>query len=653
MAMEFEQAIQNAQTLFLFDRRSQRQLQEMAEEAPARSRDRYLIQLTMAAFAYYNATDGQAADLRKIIQQAQGVLREVKQFREDRVFFTLALRMEVDLLMRLSALAYQEAEPADRAKRVYNEEDGRALSICETLLKNFPPSFDPLPSNWYSGVIPLFPPYRDEVVLFYRDRVQEHRIVPLTQILLKIRDELMLASGIIRAKQFIAEHDIEVKAVDQVNRYLTSNVQAIARFVEQSIPQNVALISDIALPRGITPSQLDTAIGNVEQQIDAARNEKDIRKFTGHLLQLGILHFLREAPGDTVDALIRTLKASARIGAEDKQIRQYQHEKFPDIPFMMGTSCLREVLQKRPAGDDAKRLLDNCAAGLMRALMLQPQYHHAYVNLLVAIRQRGDAEEQESLIRLYLKHFDNDLAQINGTGFRSLAYLDAQTTRDRYPTDVVKWLLLSQFCTGGELNKAQKMLQELKTLYILNAHDFSVAYLEAYRSAFRLKDEEFIKALENDELHSALLFYISHAFTSLSLAQGRSGGAGGGELVIDHANLDQAIDLNGEALYFNAHNGSSLRLVDTQAQILQYALARSQKRWDSINQMMGQRFQLYEEYLRQEKSAKALRERLTTLKLDERLPSLAVIPFHRVASMFTRFWNRNGIRLASALRWAR
>jgi len=174
MAMEFEQAIQNAQTLFLFDRRSQRQLQEMAEEAPARSRDRYLIQLTMAAFAYYNATDGQAADLRKIIQQAQGVLREVKQFREDRVFFTLALRMEVDLLMRLSALAYQEAEPADRAKRVYNEEDGRALSICETLLKNFPPSFDPLPSNWYSGVIPLFPPYRDEVVLFYRDRVQEH-----------------------------------------------------------------------------------------------------------------------------------------------------------------------------------------------------------------------------------------------------------------------------------------------------------------------------------------------------------------------------------------------------------------------------------------------------------------------------------------------
>ena len=621
MPMEFEQAIENAQTLFLFDRRSQRQLQEMADEAPARSRDRYLIQLTMAAFAYYNAADSQGPDIRKIIQQAMGVVRECKQFRQDRVFFTFALRMEVDLLLHLSALAYQETEGAAKAQRIYNEEDTRALSICETLLKNFPPSFDPLPSNWYSGVIPLFPPYRDEVVLFYRDRVQEHRIVPLTQILAKIRDELMLATGIIRAKQFISEHDAQVHAEDQVNRYLSSNVQAIARFVEQAVPQGITLISDISLPRGITPSQMETAIGNVEQQVDSARADKDIRKFTGHLLQLGILHFLREAPGDTVDALSRTLKASARIGAEDKQIRQYQHEKFPDIPFMMGTSCLREVLSKRPGGEEGRQILENAAAGLMRALMLQPQYHHAYVNLLVAIRARGEGDELDTLIRLYLKHFDNELAELNSTAFRNLAFLDAQTTRDRYPSEVVKWLLLAQFCTGGELNKAQKMLQELKTLYILNAHDFSVAYLDSYRSHFRLKDEEFIKALENDELHSALLFYIAHAFTSLSLAQGRGGS---GDLVIDHANLDQAIELNGEALYFNAHNGSALRLVDTQAQILQYALARSQKRWDNISQMMGQRFQLYEEYLRQEKSAKGLRERLENLKLAERLPTLAV-----------------------------
>ncbi|NIP73215.1 MAG: hypothetical protein GWO16_09405, partial [Gammaproteobacteria bacterium] len=151
------------------------------------------------------------------------------------------------------------------------------------------------------------------------------------------------------------------------------------------------------------------------------------------------------------------------------------------------------------------------------------------------------------------------------------------------------------------------MLQELKTLYILNAHDFSVAYLEDYRSAFRMKDEEFIQDLENDELHSALLFYIAHAFTSLSLQQGR----GAGELQIEYANLDQAIELLGEALYFNPRNGSALRLVETQAQILQFALMRTQKRWENINQIMGQRFQLYEEYLRQERSAESLRERLS------------------------------------------
>ena len=223
------------------------------------------------------------------------------------------------------------------------------------------------------------------------------------------------------------------------------------------------------------------------------------------------------------------------------------------------------------------------------------------------------------LLRLYLEHFDNDLAKINSLAFRNLAFLEHQYAGE-LTADIVKWLLLSEFCTGGELNKAQRMLQELKTLYILNAHDFSIAYLDAYRSSFRMKDEEFIKSLENDELHSALLFYIAHAFTSLALMQGR----GGSDLVIEYANLDQAIDLNGEALYFNPRNGSALRLVDTQAQILQYALARSQKRWENINQTMGQRFQFYEEYLRQEKSTNALRERLTNLKLDDRLPELKI-----------------------------
>jgi hypothetical protein len=257
----------------------------------------------------------------------------------------------------------------------------------------------------------------------------------------------------------------------------------------------------------------------------------------------------------------------------------------------------------------------------MQALVLQPAYHHAYVNLTVDLRYRGHAEEQEQLLRLYLRRFDNSLAALNGLVFRNLAFIEHEAKGAITP-EIVKWVLLAQFSTGGEPTGANKLLQELKTLFVLNAHDFSVAYLDAYRSAFRMKDEAFIEDLKDDGLHSAVLFYIAHAFTSLSLQQGRNNG----ELQIKHDNLDQAIELNSEALYFNARNGSALRLADTQAQILQFALARISKRWENINQMMGQRFQLYEEYLRHRKSADALRERLANLKLDERLPALQVSP---------------------------
>jgi hypothetical protein len=619
--MEFEQAIENAQILFLFDRRSQRQLQEMAEEATPRSRDRYLIRLTQAAFAYYNnAADTEDVDLRRIINQAMNILRDVKRYREDRVFYTLALRLEVDLLMHSSALTYNEAPLRERSNLIFNEEDARALSICETLLKNFPDSFDPLPSTWYSGVVPLFPPYREEVVLFYKDRVQEHRIVQLQAILRRVRDELTIAAGIVKAKQFLHDHGIVVRTHDRVARYLVSNIAVVERFLATAMPAGVHTASDITVPRGITISQLDTAIGNVEKQAETARREKDIRKYTGHLLQLGILHFLHTNPEDTASTLVRTLKASGRISPEDKKIRQYRHESFPDIPFMIGTSFLRLLLPVRQVQDHNRGLLTNCLAGLMQALVLQPTYHQAYVNLMVALRYQGDPVEIEGLVRVYLGRFDNDISQLNGWIFRNLALLDYQSNLERLNPEIIKWLLLAEFCTGGELTKAHKMLQELKTLYILNAHDFSVAYLEAYRTAFRIKDEEFIKDLENNELHSALLFYIAHAFATLSLTQGRQGS----ELVIEYANLDQSIELNGEALYFNPTNGSALRLVETQAQVLQFALQRTQKRWESINQNMGQRFLLYEEYLRQVKSRENLESRLTDLNLSDRLPEFKV-----------------------------
>lgn len=616
--MEFERAIEDAETLFLFDRRSVRQLQAMADEAPPNSRDRYLIRLTQAAFAYYNSADAQNVDIVKIINQALGILNEVKRFREDRVFFTLALRFEVDLLMHLSALRYREAPKAQKSQTIFNEEDIRVLSICETLLKNFPASFDPLPSTWYSGVLPLFPIYRDEVVLFYKDRVQEHRIVPLTAILIKVQYELTLASGIIQTKKFIADNNVYVKSEARVNKLLISNTTAIGRFVERSLPQTLHLASDISLPRGIGHSQLEKAIHTVEGQISQAHTDKDIRRFTGHLLQLGILNFLEDNPEDTVSALVRTLKASARIGPEDKKLRQYQHERFPDIPFMLGTAFLRSVIDEHHLSGRRQALLENSSSGLMRSLVLQKRYHQAYINLVVTLYHLGDVAQCEQMFKLYLETFEHDIAGLNGNTFRNLAFLEHQENGEELSADVVKWILLAEFCTGGVLTKAQQMIQELKTLYILNAHDFTIGYLESYRMAFRLKEEDFIKELENNELHSALLFYLAHAYSSLSLLQGKNTE----ELVIEYANLDQGIELNTEALYFNPKNASALRLVETQSQIIRYALQRSQKRWDNINNAMGQRFQFYEDYLRQEKCLTLLRENLSNLNLSDRVPDL-------------------------------
>ena len=618
MVMEFEKAIEDASTLFLFDRRSQQLLQEMADEAPPRSRDRFLILLTQAAFAYYNTADMKNVDMTRTIAHALKILREVKRFREDRVFFTLALRLEVDLLLHQSMLAYREAISTERAKMIFNEEDERALSITETLLKNFPPTFDPFPNQWYSGVIPLFPVYREEVMEFYQDRSKEHRVGPLQKLLTKLRREMVLLNGLLQAKKFIAGNNVTIRALDKVNHYLHANVPALARFIDQAMPGILHQASDITNPRGITISELELAIDNVEAQIDNAKGDKDIRRFTVNLLQLGILNFLLGNPESTINALVRTLKASSRISAEDKKIRQYRHEEFSDIPFMIGTSYMRSLASKTVVYQHEMPMLENAITAFSQALRLQPTYHQAVINLMTAFRLNNDKDQEDALIRFYLEHFDRDISRLSNQLFHNLAFMENETHHGNLVPATVKWLLLAEFCTGGDLTKAKKMLQELKTLYILNAHEFSVRYLETYRSHFRMKDEEFINDLEDSNLHSALLFFIAHGFASLSLTQGRNNG----EVSIDYANLEQSIELNGEALYFNKNNSSALRLVETQGQILQYGLQHTMKRWDSIKQNMGQRFQFYEDYLRQEKGILALRGQLENLQLEDKLPPL-------------------------------
>jgi len=619
--MQFERAIHDASTLFLFDRRSQQQLQEMAEAAAPRSRDRYLIRLSQAAFLYYNSLEAGSFNMRGAIRQALGILKEVKRFREDRSFYTIALRLEVDLLLHASRLTYEETDRAERMAHLFNEEDSQALLICETLLKNLPVNLDPMPNSWYTSLIPLFPPYRDQVLRFYADRVKDNRIEALQLILKQIRAELVTIAGIIQTKKFLVEESPNLKDPGRVRNLITAAVGDITLRLKERIPALLQVTQDVSLPKGITRGQLELAVKTMEERIQKAKAEKDVRQMTAHLLHLGILHFLNEAEGEAVKTLVNTLRASAKISPEDKKSRQNRHDEFPDIPFMTGTAFLKEVLAAKGIGDDERIFLRNSKVGLLRALQLQPRYHQAYVNLLLTLALSGD-DDAEAVIRLYLSHFERDLTRLNGLAFRNQALLEYRRNNEALSPESVRWLLISSFCAGGELTKAKKMLQELKTLYVLNAHDYVVGYLQEYRSLFRTKDPEFIADLEDNGLHSAMLFYLAHGFASLSLVQGKNEA----ELHVNHENLDQSIDLNAEALYFNPRNTSALRLVDTQNQVLDFSRQQTERRWENINTNIGQRFQYYEDYLRQVKSYGHLRERMLGLDLEGLVPEFRISP---------------------------
>ncbi len=616
--MIFEKAINDAATMFLFDRRSQQQLQEMAEGTVPKSKDRFLIRLTQAAFTYYNDYEAQGWDIRNSLRQAQALLQEVKAFRGDRVFFTLALRMEVDLLLHASRLNFEEAPKKDKIRNLFNEEDSKALSICDTLLKNFPPTLEPFPNAWYTSLIPLFPTFHDEVLRFYEDRVKENRIEVLVSILTKIRAELSTAASMILAKRFLSKTELDLTGVDAVYKLLLASVRDVMARLEDKFPPNLQVVADVSLPKGISQGQLELAVKSVQGEIDGANAEKDMPKYTAGLLQLGVLNFLRENPPGAIQALVNTLRASRNLGPELRKARQYRHETFPDIPFMIGTSFVKMGMADSEEDEDDLDHLSKSKSGLQQAIVLNPGYHQAYVNLVLAMRL-SEEPGLDRVIQLYLERHGKDLSRLDAHLFRNLAVLALRSNGSATDPEALKWLIVSHFSTGGELTKGKKMLQELKTLYVLNAHEISSRYLEGYRSALRQKDQEFVLDIEDDAVHSALLFYISHAFASRSLKQGKSDT----ELAVDHESLDQSIDLNAESLYFNGKNGSALRLVDTQFSIIQFALQRSEKRWEQINTNMSNRFAFYENYLREMKSFNFLQERLGSLKLEQLVPEIA------------------------------
>ena len=623
--MVFEKAIKEAAQMFLFDRRSQQQFVEMAEEAEPGSKDYFLIRLTHAAFIYYNSFESQGWDIPSPLRQTAQLLRSVKQFRQDRVYSTLALRLEVDTLLHNSRLIYQKAAPKERRQFIFNEEDEKARSICETLLKNLPENLEPFPNAWYTSLLPLFPTFQEEIMFFYRDRVKENRIEALTRILKQLREELVFAVSIIDAKQFLSRTRVDENHLDRVRTYLMGNIREVMNRLDGKVPVNLQVVSDVSVPKGVSQGQLELAVQTAQSHVQEANQEKDLRKYTSSMLQVGILNFLRENTSNTIKSLVNTLRASARLEPEFKKDRQFRHEEFPDIPFMIGTSFLNSAIAAMDSEMEGGHYLEQSQQGLMQALRLNPSYHQAYVNLSLSMAL-GGFNRHEEILGLYLNSFSNEIIHLDTNIFRNLSFLAAENNGSSPCRESLKWLIISLFSQGGDLTKGRKMLKELKTLYILNAHDHMVQYLTTYRSSLRNNDEEFIADLENPDIHSALVFFIAHAFTSRALQQGQKNK----EVSIDHEQLDRAIDLNADSLYFNPHNTSALRLVDTQFQIIQFALKRSEKRWETINQNLSQRFSFYEEYLREKKSFELFRERLASLKMEDKVPD---IPFSDTARM--------------------
>ena len=617
--MEFEKAIDNVSTMFLFDQRSMQILQELADAASPNTRDHALIRLSQAAFLYYNALDTQQENMRRPIKQAMDILNGVKRYREDRVLYTMSLRLEVDLLMHVSRITLLESPPGQELSKLFNEPDKRALSICQTLLKNLPVNFDTLPNTWYTSLIPLFPPFQDQTVLYYKDRVKENRIIPLSGILRQLRRELVTAAGLIETKRYVVENKIRVNPPSLLRAVYRMSLKEVLVRVEQELPQNFLVMSDITLPKKVLPSQLDAALGTVQSNVDKSKQDRDIRKYTGSLLHMGVLHFLRENHADGIYSLVQTLRASANIDTEDKKLRMYRHEEFPDIPFMIGTSFLRMKLKEENSEENDALYMTNGTAGLMQAVHLNPNYHQAFVNLALAASLEGDGEE-DKVILLYLQQFGSDLSLVSRAVFRNRALHEYRSARNLATPELVKWLLVASLSTGGEVTEGKKMLQELKTLYVLNAHEYSASYLDEYRSALRMNQESFIDDLKDDALHSAILFHIAHAFTYLATSQNK----GDADIKVDLDKMDQGIEMNTEALYFNSKNSSAERLVDTQAQLLQYLAKRTEQQWENINTNVGQRFQLYEDYLRQERSVELMTNRLTDLQMESMAPEVKI-----------------------------
>ena len=622
MSMQFTWAIENAATLMLFDTLSQQRLAEIAAQAEERSLDYYLIRLSQASLYLHNVDQQEPSKITETLARCARFLRQLRGIKAPPSLAVMALFLELDILLHRSRLTLEE-DPQNR-QLLFNDDDKKAYLLGKRLMSSLPGTLNPLPDSWHSAFIPLMPRFRQQIMEFYQEKTVERRAYSLSEILIHIRSLLHAALGIILAKQYLVQHTRGALSEEDIRRWFCQDLGKLRGVLGEQLARQVQIMRDPRLPRGVSRTAMMLAISENTQHLQEVSKKGDRRIQASAYFKQGTLAFMAVQPQHVLHALSETLDANKQLTPQEKAERQQNHALFPDLPFMVGTAYLwlaKPLLQARTKGVEAQRndYLKKAESAFMQAILLQPTFHDAYVNLAL-VSQLLNSPHLERLYRLYLDRFGGDIKQLKGTVFVNRAFLineGQHVAHQPFLPESYKWLLLSRFCSGGSRTAAGRMLRDLKSLFILQGHGISAGYLRLYQQSL-MREPSFAEDLKNPELHSAILFYLAHAFTYLSLPGHRKQVQDDGQ-IMDYQHFARGIRLNGQALFFNPQNPSALSLISTQRFALRFALRKSEQRWETANHpARAQR--AYEEYLRQMQCHALLSARIQTLKLSQPLP---------------------------------
>ncbi len=635
--MLFKQALENIETLFLFDMHSQRKLRELAQAADPGSQDWRLLRTTEVAIFFYNHSDGMRGDRIHGIQSALKVVGRLKRSGADRLTITMALRLEMDLLATRSAFGLETVIPEEQHTAMFTKFDQRALEVGEALLEHFP-SLNPLPVEFHRLLCPLMPPYQREVLNFYRATTQKERVSALTLLLKTHQRHLVALVGMLRAKRMLASHKMRVGNLKQAQKLFSLDAQTLHVQALKRVEGVVSLAVDLTLPNIISIGRLAQQIVNMRkniQQLKARQAPPD--EMADNLLTIGILLFLHKESEAAIEALVEALEVSNTIPKKLKRQRKNCHALFADIPFMIGVSYLRihgfDALQlgKAPTNSEEahkkRHILQQAARSFLQAITLEKKYSQAYANLGIVYALQNNQTEQANLFRCMLQVFGHELNNHSSGQFINLAVI-AQKNKSHLQPSAIQWALISILCNTQKTQDNSHFLQELRTLYTLKAHRELTEMYRQYTRNLKVRDPDFVAAMGDPHMHSAVLFYIAHGYCFFMIQKQQNTDSVPTHVssnnTLDYSFFHRSIVLNADAIYYDNQNVNAKRLAQTHKELLETIWKGLLQGWQEqrVSTMRGAT--LYQEMLQVKMLSKTIGERLQGADIAQTLPQLDV-----------------------------